>query len=94
MVKVPLNSAQRDETHDAINTKALAGKTPDEVVKLLQSCPDYQKVTPLGMAFRVYDGHQSITIWYDKKVGTWVGQPSQSTGGVHCLQENGAYSPF
>lgn len=96
MVKVPpsrLNASMRD-VQEAISTKALASKTPNEVEQLLKSCPEYQKVTSLGTAFRVFDGHNTITIWYDENAGTWVGQPSQSTGGVHCLQANGAYSPF
>lgn len=96
MVKVPtsrLNASMQD-VQEAISTKALASKTPNEVEQILKSCPDYQKVKALGTAFQVFDGHQSITIWYDEKAGTWVGQPEQSTGGVHCLQANGAYSPF
>lgn len=93
MIKVSINGSMGD-VQQAISTQALAGKTSEEVEAILNSCPDYQKVKELGTCFQVYDGHQTILIWYDEKLGTWVGQPEQTIGGVHCLQANGAYSPF
>ena len=95
MLTIPLNSEeQRLSTQELISTKALAGKTPAEVAELLKACPDYTKVRELGDCFEVFDGHQTVLVWYDKTAGTWVGQPSRATGGIHCLQANGAYSPY